>query len=110
MTNTKYRIFSSLETREDGGRLLENITFRELAERHPIDEIKFWRTAQKNEVDFIVEDRIAYEVKISSRKFKESRYKLFLKNYPQIKISLVSLNDEEGLSKNYKVLKPWEIS
>ena len=102
--------FNSLETREDRGRLLENITFRELVEGYPIDRIKFWRTTQKNEVDFIVDDKIAYEVKINSKKFKESHYKLFLKNYPQIKISLVSLDNEEGLSKNYKVLKPWEIS
>ena len=101
--------FDGLEGREDKGRLLENITFRELAEKYPIDEIKFWRTAQGNEIDFIIEDNLAYEVKINAQKFKESHYKTFLKNYPQIKLSLISLDKEEKLNERYKILNPWEI-
>lgn len=102
--------FNSLEIREDGGHLLENVTFRELAEKYPIDEIKFWRTTQNNEVDFIVEDKFAYEVKMNSKNFKKSHYKIFLENYPQIKLSLISLDSKEKPIKGYKVLKPWEIS
>ncbi len=101
---------NNLETREDSGFLLENITFRELAERYPVDEIKFWRTTQKNEVDFIVDNKFAYEVKVNPKRFRESRYKIFLKNYPEIKLSLVSLKTEEKLVGGYDVFRPWELS
>lgn len=97
------------ENRTDKGQLLENVVFRKLIEKYTIEEIRFWRTTTKNEVDFVIKDDIAYEVKVNPKLFRESHYKTFFKNYPQIKLSLVSLNVKDGSVNNYKVLKPWEI-
>lgn len=97
------------ENRTDKGQLLENVVFRKLIEKYTIEEIRFWRTTTKNEVDFVIKDDIAYEVKVNPKLFRESHYKTFFKNYPQIKLSLVSLNAKDGSVNNYKVLKPWEI-
>ena len=102
--------FNSLATnRNDGGQLLENIVFRELAEKYSVDEIKFWRTIQGNEVDFVVGDKLAYEVKINSQQFKVSHYQSFLKNYPQIKLAVVSLN-EGKIADGHQIYRPWELS
>ena len=52
--------FKSLELREDKGGLLENAVFRQLIEKHPKNEIKFWRTTSQNEIDFIVEEKKSF--------------------------------------------------
>lgn len=101
--------FKGIETREDKGPLLENVVFRELAEKYPVEEIRSWRTIQKNEVDFIVAGKMAFEVKVNPEKFKESHYKVFLKNYPEIKLSIVSLDAEDSSISGRHVFKPWEI-
>jgi predicted AAA+ superfamily ATPase len=46
--------FYTIENREDKGQILENYTYIRLNELYSEDDIKFWRTTQQNEVDFIV--------------------------------------------------------
>jgi predicted AAA+ superfamily ATPase len=70
--------------------LLENAAFRQFAETIPIDDIKFWRTAQQNEVDFIIREQQAYEVKASASQFKAHDYSVFRTKYPDIPLHLVS--------------------
>jgi predicted AAA+ superfamily ATPase len=102
--------FQPLEIRQnDKGILLENTVFRHFLENYQIDEIKFWRTIQKNEIDFIVGEK-AFEIKINPKQFKENNYKKFLQNYPKITFFIVSLNLEIESIGKYKVLKPWEVS
>lgn len=100
--------FQMPEMRKDKGAILENVVFRHLLEKYPLDEIKFWRTIQKNEVDFVVA-REALEVKANPRQFRESNYKVFRQNYPKITLSLVSLNSEIESIGPCKVLEPWEV-
>jgi len=101
--------FKGINLRQDQGQLLENAVFRELAEKHPIEKIKFWRTIQKNEVDFVINGNLAYEVKVDSKQFRISRYKKFLENYPKIELLLVSLKSEGSFINNCRVIKPWGI-
>lgn len=101
--------FRPLETREDKGVILENAVFRELTEKYPVEEIKFWRTIQKNEIDFVVNEKKAFEVKINPKQFKESSYKIFLKNYPEINLSFVSSEAEDKFIGEFDLLEPWEI-
>ena len=42
------------------------------------------------EVDFVFKGKYAFEVKSNTWLFKKNKYKLFFKNYSQIKFSLVS--------------------
>lgn len=101
--------FKPFETREDRGALLENAVFRQLLERYDQSEIKFWRTIQKNELDFIVKDHEAIEVKVQPGQFKEKNYRTFLENYPEMEISIVSLNFEQEKPGAYKIRNAWEI-
>lgn len=102
--------FKSFEVREDKGVLLENAVFRQLLERYDEDNIKFWRTIQKNEIDFVVAAKMAFEVKINPEQFKKSNYQMFLENYPMIDFSIVTLDVKANLnSEGIKVLEIWTI-
>ena len=95
--NSIMNIFETLELRIDKGGSLENLFFTGL-ELSEIDDIKYWRTADKNEVDFIVNQADAFEIKFNERKFKPSKYKTFTSNYPKIPLSCVSYRSEKILS------------
>lgn len=101
--------FESFETRDDKGQVLENAVFRELLEKFGEDSIRFWRTTQNQEVDFVVSGKEAFEVKTSIDRFKEGRYKVFMKNYKNIKLSIVSLDKGRQAVGQHNVLQPWEI-
>lgn len=102
--------FKSLETREDKGALLENAVFRQLLERYEEDNIKFWRTIQKNEIDFVVAAKMAFEVKVNPNQAKKNNYRIFFENYPMIDFSIVSLDVKANLnSEGMKVLEAWAL-
>jgi predicted AAA+ superfamily ATPase len=78
LRNVIIKNFSALENRVDKGAMLENFVFRELIER----ELKYYRTKNGAEVDFIIDDTIPVEIKsnLSSMKISKS-YHYFLENY-----------------------------
>ena len=86
LRNILINYFGSIEQRSDKGLILENFCFRILLENYEQDQIKYWRTADGNEVDFIVETQFmkgfAVEVKFSEQQAKPSKYKKFVENYP----------------------------
>lgn len=100
--------FSQFETRNDKGRLLENAVFRQLLEKYDASEVKFWRTIDQKEIDFIAGD-LALEVKMNSGRFKEKKYKLFLESYPEKKLSFVSLDVEADSTDSYPVIDVWNV-
>jgi len=84
--------FSAPDKRLDKGAYLENLVFTEFLKRgDDLDSIKYWRTQDKKEVDFIV-GREAYEIKYNAKR-KISDYKMFIKQYPEIKFSMISRED-----------------
>jgi hypothetical protein len=80
--------FEPFLLRTDKGQILENYFFRSLINRYYIDQIKFWRTVDGAEVDFVVEDK-AYEIKVNKKLAKVSKYKLFQKKYPKIRFEIL---------------------
>ena len=86
LRNVLINYFSPLEQRADKGMVLENLSFRLLTERFDQDQIKYWRTADGNEVDFVVETSylkgFAVEIKFSEQEVKPSIYNKFVQNYP----------------------------
>lgn len=86
LRNVLINYFSPLEQRADKGMVLENLSFRLLTERFDQDQIKYWRTADGNEVDFVVETSylkgFALEIKFSEQEVKLSKYNKFVQNYP----------------------------
>ena len=87
LRNILINYFGSIEQRSDKGLILENFCFRVLTENYEQDQIKYWRTADGNEIDFIVETQFmrgfAVEVKFSEQQAKPSKYKKFVENYPE---------------------------
>lgn len=92
LRNFLLKNLDSYDLREDKGQLLENALYRELLEKYDFSEIKFWRTIQKHEVDFVVEEETAYEVKVNSEKFNKNKYKKFIETYPKIKFYIATIN------------------
>jgi len=89
LRNYFYRNFDIIDIRSDKGHLFENFIFNELLSFENKDKINFWLTQNKNEVDFIVNEKYAYEVKYNINTFHFSKYRLFLDQYQDIKFNVV---------------------
>jgi len=85
--------FKPIALRIDKGELLENFVFRRLYDFYSVDDIRFWRTQKKQEVDFIIQESRAYEVKYSKKAFNPSKYRYFEKKYPNIPLDLIHLDN-----------------
>jgi predicted AAA+ superfamily ATPase len=94
--NSVLKSFARLEERVDNGGTLETILFTEMVKNGKQD-IRFWRTQSKQEIDFIVDDTQAFEVKMQARKFSVHKYRAFLEAYPEISLSPVVLSDDSAL-------------
>lgn len=83
--------FKLFSVRSDQGQLLENGIFRQLIDHYGVEAVKFWRTVAKKEVDFVLErEKLAYEVKVSPGKLKESKYNEFVKQYSDFKLEFIA--------------------
>ncbi len=95
--------FNRLKTRDDKGILLENQTLQQLLLHYREDDIKYWRTTEQNEVDFVLKDKKALEIKFKQEEFKESKYKLFRCVYNECELLVSSFKKEKNK------LAVWEI-
>lgn len=82
--------FRTLIERDDKGALLKNGVFRQLLDNNEITTIKFWRTADGKEVDFILDEKkTAIEVKSRSENIKQRKYQAFREAYPDFNFKFV---------------------
>jgi hypothetical protein len=98
--------FSGLNRRPDKGELLESFVFHEMQKQLEISqEIYYWRTREKEEVDFVVvRDRIPVPVEVKSKMTDTSipmGIRQFLHKYPESKIAVV-LNEDLFKKETYK--------
>ena len=74
--------------------MLENYVYNRLKKLYGADNLHYWRTADGNEVDFIVEQGInqgvAYEVKYNDLKFSANKYNKFTNGYPGFHLECIS--------------------
>jgi predicted AAA+ superfamily ATPase len=103
LRNVLVNYFSPIEQRADKGALLENYVYRSLADKLDNDKIKFWRTADGNEVDFVLEESNkqgrAIEVKFNlpagqTGEANPKKYKKFTELYPNYPIQFFSWRGE----------------
>jgi predicted AAA+ superfamily ATPase len=91
LRNILINYFAPLDQRADKGALFENYVYKRLSEDFTKDQIKFWRTADGQEVDFIIENTFlsgqAIEVKFNESEAKPNKYKKFTEAYPQFPLS-----------------------
>jgi predicted AAA+ superfamily ATPase len=104
MRNILLNQFQEVESRIDRGELIENYVFTRLRDSYPIDDIRFWRTAEGNEVDFVVNTEFqkgfAIECKFDEKAFFRSKYKKFGEAYPDFPLlvkSYISSNTASSL-------------
>lgn len=93
LRNALLNNFSKLNDRADKGELLENYIYCRLRQLYNSDHLHFWRTADGNEVDFVVEEQlskgVAFEIKYNDVQFKPTKYKKFLEAYPDFNLACV---------------------
>jgi uncharacterized protein len=96
LRNAAMNRFYDFTTREDKGALLENYIFNRLRDLNGIDAIRFWRTTDQHEIDFIVQKEPqkgkAVEVKVTCDRVKSSTYQRFKEQYPNFPVETISHN------------------
>ncbi len=90
---------------EIDGACLENAIFSDLFHSHRFENIKFYRTQDKKEIDFII-DEIPYEVKLNYNGKTLTSLEYFEKKYAQ-KGNIISLTKNKN--SKYSQYYPWEI-
>jgi len=101
--------FGELEYRSDRGELLENFVFSQLLKQSdPLTKINYWRTKNKQEIDFILQKEnklFALEVKWNNGATQNLRK--FQQTYPETEIFLVSVlqdfSNEKSILTGYLV-------
>ena len=102
LRNYALQDFSSIKKRQDGGLLLENAIFREISPHlDPLESIRFWRTRQGSEVDFLIlkeEKIVPIEVKMGVKKSTVSlSFRNFIKKYSPETAIVVNLLLEDKI-------------
>jgi hypothetical protein len=99
MRNVVLNRFYDFDKRADKGALFENYIFRRLSELYGKEQIKYWRSIDKNEVDFVINESFrqgkAYEVKTKCPAKKISAATKFTEKYQGYSFDVISydLND-----------------
>lgn len=95
------------------GKDLETAVFNLLRKKHTAEELHFWRTVQKDEIDFVVEKPnkfLVYEVKLNSRNKDRLAFGKFKKNYKKALCSLVGFDFIDKVrQKGLNFLYPWQL-
>lgn len=116
LRNAVFGGFAPAASRPDRGALVENAVYAELRKRCGLlDDIRFWRTKNKAEVDFVVRrgDRlVAVEAKAGARPLLSRAARSFVEAYRPRCLAVVSRARpaEEGLG-DTRILfrRPWEL-
>jgi predicted AAA+ superfamily ATPase len=92
--------FNSLDLRSDLGSLFENFFFTELLSQdfYSLKKINFWRTTNKTEIDFIIQDENsikAIEVKWN-KKNRPKSFKTIEELYPEFQTEVVTRDNFTG--------------
>lgn len=94
LRNSLLNNFTPINQRLDKGELWEQAVFKLLADRFGTDGIRFWRTADGKEIDFVLPDQnppLAIEAKFDERMAKIKKYQLFQDTYPNFKFQFSTM-------------------
>lgn len=94
MRNVALNRFYDFRNRDDQGALLENYVFKRLTDLYDKDNIKFWRTTVRHEIDFVTETSfqkgLAWEVKMNCRNIKSASINKFSEIYRAWQVKIIS--------------------
>ncbi len=94
------------------GNIFETSVFSELLKKFKKENIYFWRTQNKQEIDFIIKDKqkiIPLESKIKSSSFSNTAMKFFAENYKIKDCYCMSFEGSKEDIESAKFLNPWDI-
>lgn len=93
LRNALINNYSPIGTRTDKGELFENYVYLILKDKYGQDNLRFWRTQDGKEVDFIAKsDRgktYAFEAKFDPSNYTVSKYRSFESAYPGIPLKCI---------------------
>jgi len=94
LRNVALNRFFDFRLREDRGSLLENYVYNRITAINDADSVRFWRTADNKEIDFVVSTSfrqgLAYEVKMNCRPDKGVSQRKFISSYPDYPLKVIS--------------------
>ena len=88
--------FQPLSDRLDSGASLENLFFSECC-KAGIEDVRFWRTQDGKEVDFVLDGTRAFELKVDAERFNSAKYASFVKGYPEVPLQPVGWQAKDAL-------------
>lgn len=92
--------FTPLELRIDKGQVVENYAYIQLRNLYGNDLLRYWRTADGHEIDFIISKSFmkgeALEVKFDEKAFNPSRYRKFLEEYDGYELTYRAFNSKDN--------------
>ena len=94
------------------GNVFETSVFSELLKKYKKENVYFWRTQSKKEIDFIIKDKqkiIPIETKINNLSFSKNSVKYFLENYKLSKSYCISIIGDNTDTEKTKFIFPWDI-
>ena len=94
------------------GELFENVVYTELRKLFNLEDLRYWRTQSKKEVDFIVskQNRIyAFEVKKIYYGQKVTGLEYFTGKYPESRSFIITLDKKVKKKNKNFLIYPWEI-
>ena len=113
LRNIAVRTLAAIDNRTDAGALAENAVFAELTKKSPLlEEIGFWRTQSKTEVDFVLqgEGRLR-PLEVKFRPFSVPKIpggiRSFMQDYPVADRPLVLTRDYFGSQNGVAFLPCW---
>lgn len=96
-----------VNSRIDKGELIENFAFSRLRDSFSLDEIRYWRTADGNEVDFVVNTAynqgFAIECKFNQQSFNQRKYSKFISEYPNYPLQLKAYEYSDNSSSLFTI-------
>lgn len=96
---------------EVDGQLFENSVYTYLRRRHNVQDVFFWRTANKQEVDFVIGSvqPVPIEVKLSYQDKLLGNLRFFTEQYRSSDAYCVTLHKQEGEFIGVKQIYPWDL-
>ena len=98
--NTLLNQFLPLVQRLDKGMVIENYAFIRLRTLYGNDHLRFWRTADGHEIDFILTQSHgqgkAIEIKFDEKSFNPTKYQKFLEAYPDYSLNCRAIRSSDN--------------
>ncbi|PSL04480.1 ATP-binding protein [Cecembia rubra] len=95
LRNALLNNFTPINQRLDKGEIWEQAVFRLLVDKFGLDGIRFWRTADGKEIDFVLPDEnppMAVEAKFDEKMAKIKKYQLFRDTYPDFQFQFAFMH------------------